>query len=1507
MEVCAVEHQRAQISESPGIPATLGVPATGAVLVVGGGIAGLQASLDLAQSGYLVHLVTREPSIGGKMAQLDKTFPTNDCSMCLLGPKMTDCLTHPNIVLHTLAEVASLQGEPGRFSAEVRQLPRYVDLEACTGCGDCEAVCPVELPDAFNRGLGKRKAIYRLFPQSSPNKYAIDKRGRSPCRMACPSGINTQGFVSLIARGKYREAWELIRQEMPFPIICGTACHHPCEGVCQRGEVDDPVAISRLKRFVGDHVLGHLDELYPEGVPVPPRTHPENIAVVGSGPAGLAAAYHLRRRGYGVTIFEALDVAGGMMRVGIPEYRLPKRLVEAEIDQILKTGIELRTGVAIGRDLDVDDLFAQGFNAVLLAVGAHAPQRIGIYGEDLRGVFHGVAFLRQVNLGERVPVGRRAVVIGGGNTAIDAARTALRLGAEEVTVAYRRSEAEMTALPEEVEEAREEGVRFEFLTAPVRIIGAADERVEAIECLRNALGEPGPDGRRRPVPVPGSEFLIPADSVIIAVSQAPDHTFLHDTTLETTRGGTIIADPLTLATKLPGVFAAGDAVSGPATLVEAAAAGKEAAESIDRYLRGHDLRAGRTRRPRAEDARRLNVDTAGTQRRRREPLPRLAAAERRRSFAEVVGGYTAERASAEAQRCLACGGCSECQQCETACKRQAIRHDQGPTASTIDVGAVILAPGFGLADPSALGEFGYGLYPNVITGLEFERLLSATGPSRGELCRPGDGKHPRRVAFIQCVGSRDAHRGAPYCSSICCMSSTKEAVIAREHDPECQSTVFYLDLRAQGKGFDRYVESARRDYGVRYVRAFISGVKEDPATGDLTIRYALDGKLHEERFDLVVLATGLRPPAGNHELAAIFGIDLDQHGFADWSRASPARLSKGGIFVAGGFAGPRDIPETVMSAGAAAAEANSLLALARGTLTRPRIYPDERDVTGEDPRTGVFVCRCGINIASVVDVGTVVAAATRLPGVVHAEEFLFTCSQDSLRKIRETVEEKRLNRVVIASCTIRTHLPLFRDALREAGLNPYLCEMANIREQCSWVHRNDPAAATVKAIDLVKMAVAKAAVLEPLTTFPVPVVKRALVVGGGLAGMQSALSLALMGFPVTLVERTASLGGHLADLASTLDVPDVPAYLDDLIARVDGEPLIEVLTVAVVKDTHGHAGHFTTRLEVPDADGGRTAVDVEHGVVVVATGGREHRPAEYLYGSDPRVLTRLEFERRLKAHEPTIATRRAVFIQCVGSRQEDRLYCSRTCCGGAVKGALALKEADPACETYVLFRDVRTYGLTEEYYRLARERGVSFIRYDEAARPVVAAAPTQLDVTVTDADTGTAVALGADLVVLGTATLPSEGTAEAARAFKLPLTEDGFLSELHAKLGPVDFPSQGLFLCGLAHSPKSIPESIVQAQAAASRAATILAQEALTVGGIVATVDADRCAACLTCVRVCPFGVPRISEDGVAVIYPVQCRGCGTCAGECPGKAIELPQYKDRQIAAMLRSLAAGD
>ncbi|HEY3316158.1 MAG TPA: FAD-dependent oxidoreductase, partial [Bacillota bacterium] len=1421
-----------QFSENPAAGETGPVPArdeatatgaaTGAVLVVGGGIAGIQASLDLAQAGYLVHLVTRDPSIGGKMAQLDKTFPTNDCSMCLLGPKMTDCLNHPNIVLHTLAEVTGLSGEPGRFQAEVRSLPRYVDLAACTGCSDCEAACPVELSDAFNQGLSKRKAIYRLFPQSSPNKYAIDKRGRSPCRMACPSGINTQGFISLIARGKYREAWELIRQEMPFPIICGTACHHPCEGVCQRGEVDDPIAISRLKRFVGDHVLGHLTEFYPEGVPVPPRLHPEQVAVVGSGPAGLAAAYHLRRRGYGVTIFEALGVAGGMMRVGIPEYRLPKRLVEAEIDQILKTGIELRTGVAIGRDLDVDDLFAQGFGAVLLAVGAHAPQKIGVYGEDLGGVFHGVTFLRQVNLGQRVAIGARVVVIGGGNTAIDAARTAVRLGAEEVTVAYRRSEAEMTALSEEVEEAREEGVRFEFLTSPIRIIGSAEERVEGIECLRNALGETGTDGRRRPVPIPRSEFIIPAESVIIAVSQAPDHTFLHDTTLETTRGGTIIADQLTLATKLPGVFAAGDAVSGPATLVEAAAAGKEAAESIHRYLQGQDLRAWRTRRPRPEDARRLEISVLGTQRQKREALPRLGAAERRRSFAEVVGGYTAERASAEAQRCLACGGCSECRQCEAVCKPVAIRHDQTGSTTSLEVGAVILAPGFSLTDPRTLGEYGYGLYPNVITGLEFERLLNATGPTRGELRRPGDGGHPRRIAFIQCVGSRDPGRGNPYCSSICCMSSTKEATIAKEHSPDCESTVFYLDLRAQGKGFDRYVQSAKDDYGVRYLRAFVSGLKEDPKTGDLTIRYAADGQIKEERFDLVVLATGLKPPAGARQLADTFGIDLDRHGFADWDKTFPARANKGGIFVAGGFTGPHDIPETVMGAGAAAAEANSLLALARGTLTRPRTYPPEQEVSGKTPRIGVFVCRCGINIASVVDVPTVVARAAKAPGVIHAEEFLFTCSQDSLKKIRETIAEKDLNRVVIASCTIRTHLPLFRDTLREAGLNQYLCEMTNIREQCSWVHRTDPVAATAKAVDLVKMAVAKAATLEPLTTFPVPVVKRALVVGGGLAGLQASLSLAGMGFGVTLLERSAALGGNLTNLAWTLDIPDVPAYLDELLMQVDRQPGITVLTNATVKDFHGHAGHFTTRVEVATGDGpgggGRTTTDIEHGVVVVATGGRELVPDEYLYGEDSRVLTRLEFERRLKrSGEPMVPVRRAVFIQCVGSRQAGRLYCSRTCCGAAIKDALLLKEADPACETYVLYRDVRAYGLAEEYYRLARERGVVFIRYEETAKPVVRATPSQLDVTVDDADSGRAMTLGADLVVLGAATLPSEGTAEAARAFKLPMTEDGFLAELHAKLGPVDFPSQGLFLCGLAHSPKSIPETILQAQAAASR------------------------------------------------------------------------------------------
>jgi heterodisulfide reductase subunit A len=836
-----------------------------------------------------------------------------------------------------------------------------------------------------------------------------------------------------------------------------------------------------------------------------------------------------------------------------------------------------------------------------------------------------------------------------------------------------------------------------------------------------------------------------------------------------------------------------------------------------------------------------------------------------------------------------------CRACERFCPTQAIDLTEPDRERRLEVGAIILAPGFRPVDARLKPELGWGRYPNVLTALQFERLLSATGPTAGELRRPSDGRHPRKVAWLHCVGSRDAAVGREFCSAACCMFAVKQALIAKEHDRELEPTLFYIDLRAQGKGFDNYCAWAEQA-GVRFVRSHISRITEDPRTHDLEITFLDEaGELREEVFDLAVLATGFDLPAEVRQLAETAGIRTNRWGFSVGQGLEAVATSRPGIFVCGVFQGPKDIPETVSQASAAAAHAAMLLAPARGSLARRPQYPPERPVTGEAPRIGVFVCHCGINIAGVVEVARVAEYARTLPGVVYAEDSLFMCSNETLSHIQEVIRRENLNRVVVAACSPRTHEPLFQETLRGAGLNKYLFYLANIRNQDSWVHLRQPEAATAKAMDLVRMAVARVARQAPLTETPAAITRQALVVGGGLGGLTAALTLAEAGLPVVLVEQEDRLGGLLPRFRTTLEGWDLVGYLADLAGRVQEHPGIRVLLSARLARVQGQAGNFLARVETP---GGTE--ELRFGAAIIATGGAPYEPTEYLHGRHPRVLTQLGLGEML-AHNPAAlpAAPTVVMIQCVGSREPTHPYCSRVCCSEAVKNALALKKLRPRARIVILYRDMRTFGFRELYYRQAREAGVRFVRFTPEKPPQVTAAGEGVAVTVWDAQLRDTLSLTADWLVLSAALRPHSGTREVAQLLKLPYDGDGFLLEAHQKLRPLEFATAGFFLCGLAHGPKFAEEIITQARGAASRALTLLAQECQWVGGPVAQVITARCAECLTCVRVCPFQVPVVEPAGnKAYIDPARCQGCGICPAECPYKAITFHHATDEQLLA---------
>jgi heterodisulfide reductase subunit A len=845
------------------------------------------------------------------------------------------------------------------------------------------------------------------------------------------------------------------------------------------------------------------------------------------------------------------------------------------------------------------------------------------------------------------------------------------------------------------------------------------------------------------------------------------------------------------------------------------------------------------------------------------------------------------------EKCIGCSTCLEI------CKAKAIEYDQKDTVVPLKVGSIVLAPGFEPFDARLKIEYGYGRFQNVVTSIEFERILSASGPYGGLVLRPSDGEIPKKIAFVQCVGSRDAQIGNNYCSSACCMYGMKEAVIAKEHTPtELACTMFYMDIRAFGKEFDAYYNRAKDEYGIEFIRSRVASVDEDPSTGNLLVRYVENEEPKTEEFNMVVLSTGMTPPKDAERMSEILGIKLNKYRFCQTETFSPMETSKKGIYVCGAFAAPKDIPESVAQASGAAAKAMSIIASERGTQVSKREFPRQRDVSKEPPRIGVFICHCGINIGGVVNVPEVVEYAKTLPDVAYAEANLYTCSQDTQKLILDKIKQNNLNRVVVASCTPRTHEPLFKETVQEAGLNPYLFEMTNIRDQCSWVHMHEPKKATKKSKDLIRSIVAKARLLKPLEKPLISVTPIGLVIGGGVSGMTAALELARQGFEVHLVEKDKELGGQLRTLHYLLEGEDPKEKLSTLSNEVTSNDKIHVYLGAEVAEISGFVGNFKSRIIQ-----GSEEKEVAHGIVIVATGAVEYQPTEYLYNKDPCVLTQHELEEEIS--EGNFRAKNVVMIQCIGARTEERPNCARICCGQAVKNALKIKEICPETEVYVLYKDIRTYGFKEDYYRDAAKKGVLFINYSDERKPQVTNENGSLRVKLWEPVLKEEIEIQPDLVVLSAATIPNPDNKRVAEMLKVPLIKEGFFLEAHMKLRPVDFATEGVFLCGMAHSPKYIDESIAQACAAAARATTVLSKKKLEMEGIIANVNEDLCSSCRVCESLCPYGAIEMQEKDAklkAHVIEALCKGCGVCGTACPTKAISMGHFTNEEMLAQVKA-----
>ncbi len=913
------------------------------VLVIGGGITGIHTAIELGDKDFKVALIEKGPSIGGNMVKLDRTFPTDDCSMCTISPILNVVSSHENVDIYTMAEVTEFKGRPGEFYATVRRQPRYIDENKCTGCGDCTEVCPVSLLSEFDHGLGKRKAAFIPHQGAVPNKYSITKLGEPPCRDACPAHINVQGYVALIHSGKYQEALDLIRENCALPSVCGYVCPHFCEQACNRNEFDQsPVSIKNLKRFVSDHGLSQ-GTFYNKNKDTIKEQTGKKIAVIGSGPAGLAAALNLVKLGHEVTIYERFPIAGGMLAVGIPEFRLPQKILQADIDYIKNLGVEIKTGVEFGKDITLDQLQNDGYNAIFLGTGAHSSRKMNISGEDLGGVISGIDLLRNVALKEPVPItkGSSVAVIGGGNVAIDAARTSVRLGAK-VTILYRRTRTEMPAYPEEIDEALAEGVEIKFLTTPVKFIGDSGQ-LKSIECISMRLGEPDASGRRRPIPIEGSENVQNFDFALIAISQEPEITDLVPLGLEFNKNQTMIVDKNTAATNIPGVFAGGDLTLGPATVIEAIAEGNKAAKAIHDFLMVPSEEQEPQEELIPEIVRKVITydeikDLVTPVIQSRQELKIHLPEERITNFDDVVSaGFSADEVMLESSRCLNCGGCAECMQCVPACQAEAIDHDQQLEVMEFKVGAVVVATGYEQLD---LSKTEYNLeHPNVITGLELERLLNATGPSKGKIERPSDSKVPESITFIQCAGSRD-ERLCEYCSKICCMYTIKNAGLIRREYPDMEINISYIDFRAAGRSYEEYFRNLR-GLGVNLIKGRPSEILDG---GDDSLVFDVfdmqTSKLLQIKTDLVILATAMVPSEGTKDMISKLHLVYGPDGFIKpvHVKIAPVDTSIAGIFIAGTSTGPKPIQECITDASAAASRVASFLKSSEADISLDKAF-----------------------------------------------------------------------------------------------------------------------------------------------------------------------------------------------------------------------------------------------------------------------------------------------------------------------------------------------------------------------------------------------------------------------------------------------------------------------------------------------------------------------------------------------------------------------------------------